>query len=58
MRNWKKKDLFLLYMYDCLSAIYMCVPCAQNARGGQKKALGPMEVKLKMVVSFHMDAGN
>lgn len=40
-------------MYACL-----CTTCMPDAQEGQKKALGPLELKLQATMSCHVGAGN
>jgi hypothetical protein len=37
--------------------VWLCTLCVQ-ARGGQKRALDPLELELQMVASHHVGAGN
>lgn len=52
-----KTILVLFYIYGCLSVcIYVCMT---HAYGGQKRELGPLELKLQIdVLSLHVCAGN
>ena len=53
----KEKDLFLFYMHECF-CMYICVPyICVIAFGGQKR-VGPLELELQMVVSYHVGAEN
>lgn len=52
-----KTILVLFYIYGCLS-VYIYV-CMTHAYGGQKRELGPLELKLQIdVLSLHVCAGN
>ena len=48
----------LFYVNGCVACIDTCVPHACSARGGQKRALDPLELELQKTVSFHVGAGN
>lgn len=58
MKLFLKFNLFLLYVYWCFACWYVCVPCTCGARGGQKGAWDPMELKLEVGMSHHMGVGN
>lgn len=45
-------------MYGCFSSMSVCTTCMLGAQGGQKKALDPLGLDLKMLVSCLMGAGN
>lgn len=36
----------------------ICIPHAYIAHGGQKRVLGPLELKLELIVSYLVGAGN
>lgn len=43
----------MFYLHVC-----MCVTCVPGIQGSKKRALGPLELDLWMIVSHHVDAGN
>lgn len=45
---------FFHYVHLCI-CVYVCMPHACNACGGQKWALDAPELELKMTMSCHMD---
>lgn len=64
-RSLKTKDIFLrkikilhfLYVY-IFPACVLCTAFVPGAHGGQKMALGPLELNLQIVVSCHVSAAN
>ena len=52
--------LRLFYVYECFAYVYVFVPCVHmpGALRDQKRALGPLELELQMIVSHHLGAGN
>lgn len=44
-------------MYGYLP-VYVCNVCVHGTRGGQKRALDPLELELQMVIICHVGAGN
>ena len=43
---------------SCFAGWYVWVPFTRSAHGGQKVARDSMELKLQVVVSHHVGAGN
>lgn len=41
-------------MYGCLAYKYLCVTCMHSTYESQNGVLDPLELKLQMVVSYHM----
>lgn len=48
---------YLMCMSACLH-VYMCVTCVPGAHGGQKRDLGPLELDLQRVISYHVGFGS
>ena len=52
-------DLFYVYKSILLECVLpVCVACACGAQGGQKRAFGPLDLELWMVMNHGVGAGN
>jgi hypothetical protein len=57
-KKQKKICLFLFYVYECLTCMFVCIPCVRLVSGGgQREVLDLVELELQMVVSCQVGAG-
>lgn len=48
--------LFIFYLYECFTLVYVCAPCTCSACRGQRRASDPLEIESQIVVNHHVDA--
>lgn len=54
---WKDL-LFILYVYECFTCMYVSVPHVACCPGWHKRMLDPLKLEVWMTVNHHMDAGD
>jgi len=43
-------------MLGCFACVYVCVPLACSALGGQKRVLEPLGLELRMLMNYYVSA--
>lgn len=52
------KDLYFICVFSMCVCVCVCIPCLCSAYSVKKRASDPLGLKLQMIVSYQVDAGN